>query len=430
MTQWPGRVAPASSGGGTSCQNIGARRGGLVAATILAAFSTGVLTALAPIASAEPDHAAPETSYLVLFNKAGADSAAERAISKAGGKIVQVNTKVGYAYATSRNSRFRTDVAATGVVVGAAAERVVGRAPQLRRPASSEIERLTKEAKGLKGKGLADAPAGKASTAAAIAPEPLANLQWDMRMIGATPAGSYAVNQGEGVRVGIIDTGIDGSHPDVAPNFSKELSRNFVTDIPDIDGVCEVASCVDPVDEDDDGHGTHVASTIGSPINSLGIAGVAPKATLINIRAGQDSGFFFLKATLDALTYAGDIGVDVVNMSFYTDPWLFNCLDNPADSPEQQAEQRVVRQATQRALNYALYRDVLPVAAMGNEATDLNNPTSDDTSPDYPLDAAYDRTVDNSCITVPTESRGVVGVTAARPEQAEGLLLQLRHRAV
>jgi subtilisin family serine protease len=395
-----------------------ARRGSLVAATILAAFSTGVLTALAPIASAEPDRAAPETSYLVLFNKAGPDAAAEQAIAKAGGKIVKVNTKIGYAYATSRNSKFRSDVAATGVVAGAAAERVVGRAPQLRRPASSEIERLTKEARGLKGKpGLADAPAAKASTAAAIAPEPLANLQWDMRMIGATPAGSYALNQGDGVRVGIIDTGIDGSHPDIAPNFSRTLSRNFVTDMTDIDGPCEVPSCVDPVDVDDDGHGTHVASTIGSPINSLGIAGVAPKVTLINIRAGQDSGFFFLKATLDALTYAGDIGVDVVNMSYFTDPWLYNCLDNPADSPEEQAEQRVIRQATQRALNYALYRDVLPVAALGNEATDLNNPTVDTTSPDYPLDAAKTRTVDNSCITVPTESRGVVGVTALGPSK-------------
>jgi lantibiotic leader peptide-processing serine protease len=395
-----------------------ARRGGLVAATILAAISTGVLTALAPIASAQPDRAAPETSYLVLFKKAGPDAAAERAITKAGGQVVQVNAKIGYAYVTSRNSRFRSDVAATGAVQGAAAERVVGRAPQLRRPASREVERLTKEAKGLQAKpGLADAPAAKKSTAAAIAPEPLANLQWDMRMIGATPTGSYALNQGQGVRVGIIDTGIDGSHPDIAPNFNKALSRNFVTDMTDIDGPCEVASCVDPVDVDDDGHGTHVASTIGSPINGLGIAGVAPKVTLINIRAGQDSGFFFLKATLDALTYAGDIGVDVVNMSYYTDPWLFNCLDNPADSPEAQAEQRVVRQATQRALNYALYRDVLPVAALGNEATDLNNPTFDDTSPDYPPDAAYERTVDNSCITVPTESRGVVGVTSLGPSK-------------
>jgi lantibiotic leader peptide-processing serine protease len=128
-------------------------------------------------------------------------------------------------------------------------------------------------------------------------------------------------------------------------------------------------------------------------------------------------GHFFLRATLDALTYAGDIGVDVVNMSYFTDPWLFNCLDNPADSPAEQAEQRVIRQATQRALNYALHHDVLPVAALGNEATNLNNPTVDDISPDYPLDAAKVRTVDNSCITVPTESRGVVGVTALGPSK-------------
>ena len=236
-------------------------------------------------------------------------------------------------------------------------------------------------------------------------------------MIGATPTGSYALNQGRGVRVGIIDTGIDGSHPDITPNFSARLSRNFVTDIPDIDGPCEVPSCVDPANVDEDGHGTHVASTIGSPINSLGMAGVAPKATLINIRAGQDSGYFFLQATLDAMTYAGDIGVDVINMSYFTDPWLFNCLDNPADSPAEQAEQRVIRRATQRALNHALYRDVLPVSALGNEATDLNSPTEDATSPDYPPGAAKDRTIDNSCISVPTESRGVVGVTSLGPSK-------------
>jgi len=123
--------------------------------------------------------------------------------------------------------------------------------------------------------------------------------------------------------------------------------------MPDIDGPCEYASCVDPANEDDDGHGTHVASTIGSPVNGLGIAGVAPNVTLVNIRAGQDSGYFFLRSTLDALTYAGRIGVDVVNMSFYTDPWLYNCLDNPADSPAEQQEQRTVRIATQRAIDFA-----------------------------------------------------------------------------
>ena len=62
--------------------------------------------------------------------------------------------------------------------------------------------------------------------------EPLADLQWDMQQIGATTDGSYRAEQGKGVRVGIIDTGVDGSHPDIAPNFDRELSRNFTTDIP------------------------------------------------------------------------------------------------------------------------------------------------------------------------------------------------------
>lgn len=393
------------------------RRDGRIALVVAVAFATGLVTALAPTASAEPTRTGAEQKYLVLFKGSAPDAAAERAIKSAGGTITEVNSRVGYAYVASRNDRFSTEVAQGGAVEGAAAERVVGRAPKLRRPASSEVERLTKEAEGLKAEpGLADAPSRKAS-AHAVAPEPLANLQWDMQMIDATPTGSYAVSQGRGVRVGIIDTGVDGSHPDIAPNFNARLSRNFVTDMPDIDGPCEVSSCVDPADVDDNDHGTHVASIIGSPINGLGIAGVAPKATLINIRAGQDSGYFFLKATLDAITYAGDIGVDVINMSFYTDPWLFNCVSNPADSPEAQREQRVIRQATQRALNYALRRDVLPIASLGNGATDLNNPTVDDSSPDYPPAAAYDRTIDNSCISVPVESRGVVSVSALGPSK-------------
>src|SRR6188472_1856280 len=113
-------------------------RGGVVAAILVAAFSVGVVTALAPMASAEPDSKSAETTYVVLFKKSGPDAAAERAIKRAGGRVVSVNPKIGYAYATSRNSTFRTAVAATGAVAGAAAERVIGRAPQIHRPASSD----------------------------------------------------------------------------------------------------------------------------------------------------------------------------------------------------------------------------------------------------------------------------------------------------
>jgi lantibiotic leader peptide-processing serine protease len=92
------------------------------------------------------------------------------------------------------------------------------------------------------------------------------------------PNGSYRVNQGSRqVLVGIIDTGIDGSHPDLRANFNRRLSRNFTTDIPLIDGACEHPSCVDPADEDDNGHGSHTAGTVAAAVNGLGIAGVAPR---------------------------------------------------------------------------------------------------------------------------------------------------------
>jgi lantibiotic leader peptide-processing serine protease len=240
-------------------------------------------------------------------------------------------------------------------------------------------------------------------------------------MMGATPDGSYGVQQGShAVRVGIIDTGIDGSHPDVAPNFDAALSRNFTVDDPTIDGPCADEpdqSCNDAADIDEDGHGTHVASTIGSPLNGQGIGGVAPKVDLVNLRAGQDSGYFFLGPTLDALTYAGDNGIDVVNMSFYTDPWLFNCKANPADSPAEQREQTLIIEATQRAIDYARGKGVTTIVAEGNGHTDLGHPTSDATSPDYPPTAPRQRTVDNSCLSMPLEANGVIGVTSVGPSK-------------
>jgi subtilisin family serine protease len=55
------------------------------------------------------------------------------------------------------------------------------------------------------------------------------------------------------------------------------------------------------------------------------------------------------------------------------------------------------------------------VAAEGNEATDLGRPDFDPSSPDYPPNAAHDRNVDNSCVTMPTEGEGVIGVTSVGP---------------
>src|SRR5439155_887658 len=128
-------------------------------------------------------------------------------------------------------------------------------------------------------------------------------------MMHATPDGSYAVQTGsDAVRVGISDTGVDGSHPDISPNFDRELSRNFTVDDPVIDGPCEDEpdhSCTDPPDVDEDGHGTHVAGTIGAALNGVGIGGVAPGVDIVNLRAGQDSGFFFLQPTAAGSSRSG-----------------------------------------------------------------------------------------------------------------------------
>ncbi len=389
----------------------------LASTAVATALVAGMLALPAGPAQAASGASATGTDvhYVVLYQRGVGDAAARKAIAAAGGTVTRSNADVGYAAVTSNHTDFATRANHSAALVGAARNRSIGTASQ-GRGSKAALERAQAER---------DASKGQRAAAHHKSAEPLGDLQWDMKQIGATPKGSYAVERGSRkVLVGVIDTGIDGSHPDIAPNFDRALSRNFTTDMPDIDngddlngdGIgdepCEYQGCKDPAWVDDDGHGTHVASTIGAPINGRGIAGVAPNVTLVNIRAGQDSGYFFLQPTLDALSYAGKIGVDVVNMSYYTDPWLYNCLSNPADSPEEQAEQKTIREATQRALDYARNKGVLPVAAAGNGATDLGKPTSDATSPDYPVGAERTRSIDNSCITVPTESNGVVAVTS------------------
>ena len=57
-----------------------------------------------------------------------------------------------------------------------------------------------------------------------------------------------------------------------------------------------------------------------------------------------------------------------MNMSYYIDPWLYNCSDNPADSPEQQMEQQTIVKAVNRALDYAHKHGVTLIAAVGQRA--------------------------------------------------------------
>ena len=248
--------------------------------------------------------------------------------------------------------------------------------------------------------------------AANIGPEPLSACQWDMRAINATSGGSYAVNRGAGARVGDIDTGIDLTNTDIMPNVDIAASCVFLyADTPTSNPAEQVTrgDCSNKAAlQDLAGHGTHTAGTIAAPINGKGVSGVAPEAKVVVLKAGTEQGYFFTQSVVDALRYAGDQRLDVVNMSFFADPWLFNCRNDK--------EQKSIIAAISAAARYAQQRGVVLVAAAGNDGIDMNHPTSDEISPDYPPGAATSRPVNNSCVVLPTEIPGVIVVTATGAE--------------
>ncbi|MBO2451611.1 S8 family serine peptidase [Actinomadura barringtoniae] len=362
--------------------------------------------------------------YVVLYKKDASLKSAHEAVRAAGGSIVSENLDVGLATVRGDKARFPAAIMRQQPIEGVARDRVVGTASKPDpKPASKPAPEPAPEPQLRADVGAAvrvgPHPAGRAGD------EPLSDLMWDMKQIHATPKGSYAVTRGDHrVKVGVIDTGMDAGHPDIAPNFDRALSRNFTRDLPadangtEIDGPCAAEpdrSCDDPADVDENEHGTHTASAIGAPLNGIGMSGVAPGVSLVNLRAGQDSGLFLLRPVVDALTYAARNGIDVVNMSFYIDPWLWNCPDNAADSAADRLEQRTVVAAAQRALDFAHAHGVTMIASAGNERADYTGTNTDETSPDLatePGEKPRRRTVPASCTSMPSEGDHVIPVSA------------------
>ena len=237
-------------------------------------------------------------------------------------------------------------------------------------------------------------------------PDQLSTCQWDMRVINANAAHAKPAT-GAGVTVGIIDGGVDLNHPDLAGGIDVARSCSFINSTtPTADpqeianGNCAIKSAV----QDLQGHGTHVATTVGARANGFGIVGVAPEATIVALKACTIAGFCFADSVAAALRYAGDQRLDVVNLSLFADPYLYYCAN--------QAGRRAILQELQSAARYAQQRGVVIVAAAGNEADDLGHPVSDDISPDWPPDSAIVRDVRNNCRVAPAELPGVVTVSA------------------
>ncbi len=125
------------------------------------------------------------------------------------------------------------------------------------------------------------------------------------------------------VVVGVIDTGIDYSHPDLQANMwtnPGEIPANGIDDdgngyVDDVHGYDFVNNDGDPMD--DHGHGTHVAGTIAAVgDNGIGVAGVSWNAQLMGIKFLSASGSGTTANAIAAVTYATDMGVNITNNSW------------------------------------------------------------------------------------------------------------------
>ena len=312
-------------------------------------------------------------TYVVLYKTQAVGSDAAAVISKAGGSLVASYPQIGVVIATSSSGTFRANLMKNTQVQGAAA--------------------TTKFGVGL-GDDLNadDASAPLPDSAPATDSDSLSGLQWDMVQIH-TPEAHAITGGSPSVLVGDIDTGLDFTHPDLAPNVDFANSAGCVSGVADPSPAAWM---------DDNGHGTHTAGTIAAAANGIGIVGVAPNVKIAGIKAGNAAGFFFPEAVICAFMWAGSHHMQVTNNSYFADPWLFNCKNDP--------DQRAIWQAERRAISWSQSQGVLNVAALGNQADDLAHPTQDQTSPD---DATVvTRDITNACAVVPTEVAGVVGVAA------------------
>ena len=223
--------------------------------------------------------------------------------------------------------------------------------------------------------------------AAAAGADPLDDQLWGLRMVHADRA--RAVQPGdEGV------TGRRSSTPASTPatptsrrTSTAALSRNFATDIPEHRRPVRVRRAASTRSA-----GTTAATARTSPAPSArrptASASPASRRTSRWSRsaAARTAASSSSSPVVNALTYAGDVGLDVVNMSFYVDPWLYNCTAQPGRLPAGAgASSGRSSRRMNRALNYAHGHGVTLVGALGNNHEDLGNPRTDITSPDYPV---------------------------------------------
>ncbi len=122
-------------------------------------------------------------------------------------------------------------------------------------------------------------------------------IPWGVKRVNA--AGLWNFTEGAGIKVAIIDTGIDYTHPDLKANYAGGYNT-IVTTAPPLD---------------DHGHGTHVAGTVAAVRNATGVVGVAPRASIYAVKVLDKNGSGSYSNVMAGIEWAAQNKMQVINMS-------------------------------------------------------------------------------------------------------------------
>lgn len=349
----------------------------VISRKVLAGTFAAALVVAAVGTSGSASAAGPDTTYLVVA-PGNSTVQAETRVAAAGGTVVARYSQIGVLVVRSTNPDFATATSGPGV-------EGVDSTADLGTPLEDD-EILGTEA-----------PAAVEATGNPTG-EPLWGLQWDMAQID-TPQANAITTGSPNVVVGVLDSGISSTHPDLATQIDKSKSASC------LGGVVDTAEAAwNPTTSS---HGTHVAGTIAAAINGVGIAGVAPGVKVASVKVVNDQGFIYPEAAVCGFIWAADNGMQITNNSYFIDPWNYNCRND--------AGQRAIWQAVQRAIRYAQSKGVLTIASAGNSNHDLQHKFIDPISPDD--GDPVDREINAACVDLPAEAPGVVTVSAVGTER-------------
>jgi subtilisin family serine protease len=195
-----------------------------------------------------------------------------------------------------------------------------------------------------------------AVAAGSITPEdePEFPLQWHLQAM-EVPAAWEEGYTGHGVRVAVLDGGIDSSHPDLVDNLDLGASVSFV---PGFDFDQDTGFLTGGILF---WHGTLVAGVVAAADNGLGTLGVAPEATLIGVKVADGLSVSF-SALLQGIYYAATTAeADILNLSL------------GRARVKQGADIAAQKTAIYRAITFAERQGALVVASAGNSALDLDH---------------------------------------------------------